>query len=172
MKNVLIICLISLLFSSVTFPQSENYQNDVESMENTLATLYEVISGEAGEKRDWKRMKNLFKPNARLNAVGKNQKGEVVFVSMTVDEYIERNAPFFEKKGFFENEVAKKVDRFGNIAQVFSTYEARSEREGQIFMRGINSIQLIYQEGRWWVINILWNAENKEYPIPEVYLKN
>lgn len=172
MKKRISICLISLLSAIITLAQDKNEPKDVQSIQNILVALYDVISGEAGEERNWERMKNLFKSNARLNAVGKNRQGEIAFVSMTLDEYIERNAHFFKNKGFFESEISKKVDRFGNIAQVFSTYEARFEKEGRVFMRGINSIQLAYEGGRWWIINVLWNAESEEYPIPENYLKN
>lgn len=172
MKSFITIYLMSFVYSTAIIAQDKNYEKDVKSMENILVALYDVISGEAGEQRDWDRMKNLFKPNAKLNAVGKNKEGKVVFVSMGIDEYIMRNVPFFKNKGFFEREIAKRIDKFGNIAHIFSTYEARFEEEGKVFMRGINSIQLIYQENRWWIINILWNAESKEYPIPEQYLKN
>jgi uncharacterized protein YciI len=37
-------------------------------------------------------------------------------------------------------------------------------------MRGINSIQLLYDNNRWWVVNIYWSQESKSNPIPEGYL--
>ena len=76
------------------------------------------------------------------------------------------------RKWFFEKEISRKVEQFGNIAQVFSSYEAfHSESDAQPFMRGINSIQLLYDNQRWWIVNVYWMQESAEHPIPEVYLK-
>ena len=37
--------------------------------------------------------------------------------------------------------------------------------------RGINSIQLLKDQGRWWVVSIFWMAETEEFPIPSEYLQ-
>ena len=75
------------------------------------------------------------------------------------------------ENGFFEKEIHRKVDTFGNIAQVFSTYESfYSESDETPFMRGINSIQLLNDGKRWWVINIYWAQETEEDSIPKKYL--
>lgn len=143
---------------------------DVSSIDGIVAALYDVISGPAGAPRNWARMKALFKPSARLNATGKSHKGEQYWVSMTVDDYIKRNSPHFEKRGFFESEIHRKTDTFGQITQVFTTYEARFEAEGEVKMRGINSVQLTYDGERYWIVNVLWTAETPEQPIPVAYL--
>jgi hypothetical protein len=57
------------------------------------------------------------------------------------------------------------------MTQVFSTYESyRSEADEEPFARGINSIQLLNDGSRWWIINIYWTAESKNNPIPVEYL--
>src|SRR6476469_3623391 len=90
---------------------------DVDTIEHAIAACYDVISGPAG-KRDWDRFRSLFYPGARLIANGVRPTGEVVSRVMTVEDYAERSGAFFEKNGFFEREVARHTDAFGNIAQV------------------------------------------------------
>ena len=46
----------------------------------------------------------------------------------------------------------------------------RSLSDPEPFMRGINSIQLVWHEGRWWVTSIVWDFERPDNPIPSVYL--
>ena len=61
----------------------------------------------------------------------------------------------------------------GNIAQVFSTYLSFHKKDDKDpFVRGINSFQLMNDGKRWWVINIYWQAETPETPIPKQYLKS
>ncbi|MBV9145202.1 MAG: hypothetical protein JO065_04750, partial [Acidobacteria bacterium] len=91
---------------------------------------------------------------------------------LSPDDYVERSAPFLEKEGFFERGVANKVDKFGNIAHVFSTYESRhNAADAQPFQRGINSFQLMNDGKRWWILTIMWEGETPETPIPAEYLK-
>jgi hypothetical protein len=146
---------------------------DVSSIDAILAAVYDVISGPAGKKRDWDRMRSLFVPDARLIPTGAQQNGGFVSRVWSVDQYIERAAPFFEKEGFFEREAARRVDQFGQIAQVFSTYESRhAPDDAKPFLRGINSIQLMNDGKRWWVVTIFWQAEDAKTPLPEKYLKS
>jgi hypothetical protein len=88
----------------------------------------------------------------------------------TPDEYITRNDAGL-KRGFFEKEIARKTDRFGNIVQIFSTYESRRAAEdAQPFARGINSIQLRNDGKRWWIVTVFWEGESTVHPIPAEYL--
>ena len=146
--------------------------SDVASMDAILAALYDVISGPAGKKRDWNRMRSLFIPEGRLIATGKRPTGEVGQRVMNVEGYITSSGPFLEEKGFFETEVARRVETFGNVAHVWSTYEARNKADdAKPFMRGINSIQLWNDGKRWWIVTIYWQAESPDTPLPEKYLK-
>jgi hypothetical protein len=112
-------------------------------MDSTIAAPYDVISGPAG-KHNWDRFRSLFAPGACLIANGVRPTGEVVSRVMTVEDYAQRNGPFFEKNGFFEQEAARSTETFANIACAFSSYESRHEKEdAKPFQRGINSIQLM-----------------------------
>jgi hypothetical protein len=139
-----------------------------------MRAVYDVISGDAGQKRDWARFHTLFHKDARMIPTGKNPKtGIVAARAMSPADYVKGNEPFFDKEGFFEREIARKTDVYGNIAQVFSTYEAfKKADDKKPFMRGINSFQLLNDGKRWWVMTIYWQAETPENPIPKQYLKN
>ncbi len=160
---------ISILAKAKT-SEDELYLKHVVTLDSTINTLYSVISGEKGKERNWKLFKYLFKPDAKLIPTGKNDKGEVKVRYLKPDEYIKNSSPWLVENGFFEKEIHRTVNTFGNITQVFSTYESfTSEADKYPFMRGINSIQLLYDGIRWWIINIYWAQESKEFPIPIEY---
>ncbi|HSB09481.1 MAG TPA: hypothetical protein VLM38_08190 [Blastocatellia bacterium] len=146
--------------------------SDVASMDSIVTALYDVISGPASKKRDWDRMRSLFVPGARLIPTGKRQSGEIGSRVLTVDDYITANSKFLEENGFFEKEIARRTETFGNIAHVFSTYESRHKAEdAKPFARGINSIQLMNDGRRWWIVTVFWQAEGPDNPLPQKYLK-
>ena len=145
---------------------------DVASIDAIIAAVYDVISGPAGKKRDWQRMRSLFIPGARMIPTGKNREGAIASNVVDVEGYITRSGNYLETNGFFEKETARRIEQYGHIAHVFSTYEARHKAEDKApFMRGINSFQLMNDGKRWWVVTIFWEAETPENPIPEKYLK-
>jgi hypothetical protein len=152
-------------------PAVEANPTDVKSMDAILAALYDVISGPAGKKRDWDRFRSLFVSGARLISAAKRPDG--VFETRVLDPegYVTRTAPFLEKQGFYEREISRKVDQFGQIAHVFSTYDSRHSAEDKTpFARGINSIQLLNDGKRWWIVTVYWDSERPDNPLPPQYL--
>ncbi|HEY4611972.1 MAG TPA: hypothetical protein VII11_03205 [Bacteroidota bacterium] len=146
--------------------------DDTTSADAILAALYDVISGPAGQKRNWDRMRSLFLPSGKLIGTGRRPDGMYGHRSMTVEDYITANAKFLEDGGFFEKEIGRHTDTYGNILQVFSAYETRRvASDPKPFMRGINSIQLWNDGKRWWIVNVFWQSENPQQPLPEQYLK-
>ncbi|MDX1577193.1 MAG: hypothetical protein R3266_01865 [Gemmatimonadota bacterium] len=151
-----------------TWPEAD--PEDVASMDAIVAALYDVISGPAGEPRDWERFKSLHIPEARLIPSGRGPSG-IGFVVLSPEEYSLRASSAFEQSGFYEVEIARTTERFGHIAHLFSTYESRrSPDDAEPFQRGINSIQLLHDGDRWWILNIFWTAERPDLPIPDRYL--
>tara|TARA_R110000868_G_scaffold91812_2_gene254388 strand:+ start:2102 stop:2662 length:561 start_codon:yes stop_codon:yes gene_type:complete len=143
----------------------------VKTLDSTIKTLYRTISGEKGVERNWKLFQYLFMPGAKLIPSGKNEKGEYKVRYLKPEDYIKSSGKWLVENGFFEKELFRTVNTFGNITQVFSTYESfKSETDIYPFMRGINSIQLLFDGNRWWIINIYWAQESKEHPIPAEYL--
>lgn len=144
---------------------------DVESVDAIIAALYEVISGPAGEKRDWDRFHSLFIDGARLIPTGRTQQGEVRHRVWTPAEYVEMAGRTLEERGFFEREIGRTMQRFGNVAHVFSAYDSKNTlADPEPFARGINSIQLLHDGTRWWVVSIFWDSERADNPIPAQYL--
>jgi hypothetical protein len=146
---------------------------DVATMDAIVAAVYDVISGPAGQKRNWDRFRSLFIPGARLIPTFRRSTGEVVSRVSTPEEYVERSTPLLEKNGFFEVEISRRVEKFGNIAHVFSTYESRHAKDdAKPFARGINSIQLMNDGKRWWIVTIFWQGEDEKNPLPAEYLRS
>ena len=147
---------------------------DVGSIDAIMKAVYDVISGDAGKARDWDRFRSMFHKDARLIPSGKNpQTGVVGARVMTPEDYVRLAGPNLEKNGFHERELARHVDQYGNIAQVFSTYHAfKNATDKDPFMRGINSFQLLNDGKRWWVVTIYWQQESPDNPIPKEFLKN
>lgn len=145
---------------------------DVKSIDAIIHSLYDVISGDSAVKRNWDRMRTLFLPEGRLLACGTRPDGTVRYRVMSVEDYISLNGPFLEKNGFFENELSRKTEQFSNIAHVFSTYQSKHKAtDEKPFARGINSIQLMWDGKRWWIVSIYWTGESPANPLPEKYLK-
>ena len=145
---------------------------DVGSIDAILHAVYDTISGPAGQQRDWNRFRSLFVSGARLIPVVSDPKGGFTTMLFSPDEYIKHGDPYFQKNGFFEREVARRTDRFANLAQVFSTYESRhGAADPKPFARGINSFQLMNDGHRWWIVTIFWQAETPDSPIPKEYLQ-
>jgi hypothetical protein len=142
---------------------------DVESIDAIITALYDVISGPAGQPRNWNRMRSLFIPGGRLMPTGARQGARVMRV-LEVNDYIAMSGPQLERMGFRERELARRTEQFGHIAHVFSTYEGRSEADGMV-IRGINSIQLMNDGTRWWVVSVYWEAESPGNPLPAKYLE-
>ncbi|UGB36864.1 nuclear transport factor 2 family protein [Frateuria soli] len=143
---------------------------DVASIDAILKAAYDVISGPKGHRRDWDRLRSLFAPGARLIPTHTSKDGVTSARVLNVDEFIRfASDPDLQKNGFFEDELHRTVQRFGNIAQVFSTYETRHEAAGKPFQRGINSIQLLFDGHRWWIMTIYWQGERPDLRIPKQY---
>ena len=163
-----------LLFGSRVNAQQDSIKAnpmDVQSVDAIISTLYGVISGPAGEKRNWARFRTLFLPEAKMIPTGVRPDGSHSRRTLTVEEYVTNSGPFLEKNGFYEKEISRKTEQFGDIVHVFSTYETKqNQSDDKPFMRGINSIQLWFDGKRWWIVNIIWHNESKEVPIPEKYL--
>lgn len=144
--------------------------DDVSSIDHILAALYDVISGPPGA-RDWNRFRSLFIPTAHLTSTGKAPDGSVRVRPNSVDDYANGAGAYFLKNGFFEQHIVNRIQTYGNVAQVFSSYESRHAAGEAPFARGINSIQILYDGRRWWIASIIWDSERPDNPLPAEYAK-
>lgn len=144
---------------------------DVATPDAIINSLYDVISGPAGQKRNWDRLRSLFLPEGRLIVARARRPDSTVGPRvLTVEQYI-AGAGQLEARGFFEREVHQVSEAFGRVVHRFSTYESRGTADApKPFARGINSIQLLSDGARWWVVTVLWDAEGPNTPIPPGYL--
>jgi hypothetical protein len=153
--------------------------SDVDTVDHLLASLYDVISGPAGKARDWDRFRSLFLPDGRLGvfragvpAKGADPERKEDAVFLSPDMYVQRDDPYFKTHGFFEHGIANRMEEFGSLVHVWSTYESRhAEHDEQPFARGVNSLQIVHAQGRFWIASIVWDEERPGLTLPDKYLK-
>lgn len=142
---------------------------DVATIDAIISASYEVIFGPAGE-RDWDRERSLFHPGSRHMPTRPNQRGGSNVNVTTVEDFIDSSRQFYAQTGFYEYEIARTTQRFGDIAHVFSTYEWSTVKDGPVQGRGINSFQLLWDGERWWIVSVYWAQETEDDPIPAEFL--
>jgi len=146
---------------------------DVASEDAIIAALYDAISGPPCQHRDWDRVRGLFAPDGRL--IPKEPIDPAMFGihAETPEEFADLAKGSMESLGFFEKEVSHTGESFNGVVHRFSTYESRrAATDTTPFARGINSIQLLNDGKRWWLVTVYWASEQPGAPIPEVYLRH
>ncbi|MEO9968058.1 MAG: hypothetical protein ABJF11_19855 [Reichenbachiella sp.] len=169
MKHCLFL-VMTMIWSSFTYGQ-ESYAEDVISEDAIIQAMYECISGAKGEPRAWDRLRYLMAPGAKLIPTRPASETKRVPCYLTLDEFILQGDEWLVAHGFFEDEVSRRSESFGSITHVWSTFQSKWTPDGEPFSRGINSIQLMYDGERWWIINLYWAAETEENPLPKKYIK-
>ena len=133
---------------------------DLAAIDSTIDGVYAVISGPPGQKRNFDAMRAMFAPGASLKVITpKGVRGG------SLEDYIRQSGPILEKEGFTETELDRRVEVYGNLATVWSSYDGRTA-SGSFHERGINSFQLVRVDGRWLVASILWQEETPTFPLP------
>jgi hypothetical protein len=141
---------------------------DLAAIGAAVDEMYTMISGPKGP-RNWSRQANCFHPDARQIRTFIDPDGRPGCTIMGLDDYARNTTPFFAENDFYEVEIGRRIDLFGNIAQVWSAYEARSALgDAEPERRGINSIQLFRDpELGWRIIAMLWDNEREGLELPE-----
>ncbi len=136
------------------------WQRDAQHIETAVAAIYACISGPAGAPRNWARFRYLHRSDARSLRTVVDADGRPRAEAFDVEAYIANVEPFFAKNDFFEIEIAHRIERFGQVAHVWSLYEARSAPDSPTLLkRGANSIQLFHDGARWWIVSTIWDNE-------------
>ncbi len=155
--------LILLLFCFAIDLQAQEKQAQFSEIDELIETVYSVISGPKGE-RDWSLFQSLFHEKA-IMGMTLEQKGEAFFKAISPEEYIKMNSPMFKDRAFYEVEIDRKVNKYGGVAQVFSSYQFGFEKD-KFIQKGINSFQLVFADGRWYITQLIWQPETPELPLP------
>ncbi len=134
--------LTGLVMVTMAFSQTKPLDKDISSVDGMVNAFYEIVSGPAGQKRDWDRDKTLYSPGITFTTVT-TVNGSPVINTMT--------------------------HTYGSIVQVWSTYEFRMTKDGAVVGRGINGIQLFHDGNRWWIKSAIWQSESDDVKIPSRY---
>jgi hypothetical protein len=133
-------------------------ESDVSTLDGILHASYEVLSGPARQPRDWDRYRSLFIESARLLVVVAVAGEKPRVRQLTLEDYIRRVEPIFAIENFWERETSRQTEITGRIAHVLSKYESLRNPNGPAFEHDSNSIQLFYDDTRWWVVSVMWNT--------------
>ena len=142
---------------------------DVATIDGIVAAYYEVVSGPAGQPRDWARDSTLHHPAALILIPGTGADGETTLRSTDLAGFHAQSGGLVEA-GFFEHEIARRTERHGAVAHVWSTYEWRQTEDGPVGGQGVNSIQLAHDGSRWWIVSWMFDGRADAPPVPEPYL--
>jgi hypothetical protein len=142
---------------------------DVASVPGIIKASYDAISGPPGQTLNLERFRSLFLPNAQLISVGVKGSASEAH-TMTLSEFTTMVTGKIGQDGHIEHELAERVEIYGKIANVWSTYESRTTPADPHVIRGINSIQLFNDGKRWWISGAQWQHETADAPIPAKYL--
>jgi hypothetical protein len=136
--------------------------NEDDTIGQVIDGMYAMISGPPGP-RDWSRQTALFHPDARQMRTGLDEAGVSWIRIMDLDSYRADTTPFFDAEPFFEVELARRIQIFGNMAHVWSQYEAKRAPDDLVpERRGVNSIQLFKDaEAGWRIISMIWDNERE-----------
>lgn len=134
---------------------------DLDRPQGVVAALYTLLSGPEGADRDWAAVRALFHEDARLHSELIFPDGTIQSRTWTVETFVhDAAAEYAGAGGFWEREVAQRVEEFGDIAHVWSTYEARVRTpDSTPVVRGINGVQLLRRGGRWWITGLVFQIE-------------
>ncbi len=145
---------------------------DVATPDALVRALYETISGPVGQERDWTRFRNLWLPGAKIILASQKYHGKSAYESLSIEPFIQRVMTYYQQEGFYEKELAGRMNQFGHIASYWSTFEVRKgSPAGTLYARGISSWQMIRRDDRWWISQLIFDFESNQLAIPDRYLQ-
>lgn len=154
MNKILLTSIILIFTHNIIFAQTseEKYTKDVISIDAIINAYYDVVSGSSEDPWEFERDKFIHSKNAVITRLDENGKAESHVLEA---EYIP--VGLSPKEDFFEKELKRVVSKYGNIAQVWSAFEIRTNPNVESDIRGLNSIQLHFENNRWWIDS--WTCE-------------
>jgi hypothetical protein len=175
MKKIFLLTIV--LFAFLASQQSHaqvitKYGDNVSTLDGIIKAYYDVVTVKKGEQVYYERDSLLHVADAHVGSGYIDKQGKQRFNYMTLKKYHQLSDASLSRDGFDEREISRKVEHFGSIYHVFSTYESRNSKNGPVIERGINSIELFNDGTRFWILAWFFDGERKDNPIPAEYLKN
>ncbi len=146
------------------------YGDNLSTLNGIIKAYYDVVTVEKGQKPSYQRDSMLHVPNVNVGWATRSKDGKTGVKYVTLKEYHRQSDDYLAASGFYEKEISRKVEKFGAIYHVWSTYESRNTKTGPVIERGINSIELFYDGARFWILGWFFDNERKDNPIPAKYL--
>jgi len=135
--------------------------------EDVVNALYRMVSIEKGQETDWEQVRQLFLPQAVIVLRISKTETQVFDVQGWIDDFKTWDEKAKVKEtGFSEKIVKTKPRVFRDIANVFVLYEASITGSTHPPTRGVDSIELIKKDGRWWIAAITNDLINADNPVP------
>jgi hypothetical protein len=131
------------------------YADDTSSIDSIINAYYEVVSGPEGFIYDADRDTNMHADGALITKVfpdGRFQRHDLSVEQGMI------SVPY--DQAFFESEVDRRIERYGNIAHVWSEFEMQTSLEAEPYSGGFNSISLYFKDDRWWISS--WSTQYKD----------
>lgn len=139
---------------------------DVATPENVVKALNEILSGRAGETRNWNRFRSLMAPDARFVTESVAADGAVRRRALGVEDLITSNDKSLATQGFFEHRVITHDEVWAHLAVIVTAFEIRHASGEAPFARGIKHFELTSDGKRWFVESIVWESETTASPLP------
>jgi hypothetical protein len=166
-KKIHYLAITTLLLISTVIKANEvnssQYFDDWKSPETIIQAMYETISGDPGEQRNWERFRELFFDNAEMLISMQSSQLSGIIAS-DIETIITQTDAAYEKTGFHEIEIAQKVIKYGDMANVYSSFEIKLKAsDDKPLMKGLNHFQLLFDGDRWWIISNTSIIDNEQY---------
>jgi len=159
-RNLLLAGCMAALGLPLCHAQSCPSANTIPEL---LKALDDAVSGPGNKDRTC--LRGLMTPDAKLIPVSKTPEGKWEPQPLPVEDWVARVAKRGDKE-FYERQVKYSTESFGQIAQIWSTFEIRPSPDGKATARGINAIQAINDGSGWKVTQIVWKDESPDDPVP------
>ena len=154
----------------VPVPKIAPRLQDVATLDGILSAFYDVVSGPAGQPRQWSRDRTLYVPGVLFISTEVGKDGKPYHQIMSHQQFVDRSNASVVSQGFYEQEIHRVTTRYGTIVHVFSTYVMRRTLNGPLIGRGVNSLELFHDQKRWWIVCDLWDEERPGNPLPRELL--
>ncbi len=156
--------------AQVPVPTIAPRPQDVATLDGIISAFYDVVSGPAGQPRQWSRDRTLYIPGVLFIPTKVGKDGRPSHKIMSHQQFVDASNASVVSQGFYEQEIHRVTTQYGTIAHVMSTYVMRRTPNGPLIGRGVNSLDLFYDHKRWWIICDLWDEERRGNPLPKELL--